>query len=66
MCAANPVCILWDASHIWGLMVWRALCALGLKLSLALRSGYLFVFAAFGLLWGLLRQLGLARGGKSV
>ena len=30
MCAANPVCILWDASHIWGLMVWRALCALGL------------------------------------
>lgn len=43
-----------------------ALCALGLKLSLTLRSGYLFVFAAFGLLWSLLRQLGLARGGKSV
>lgn len=43
-----------------------ALCALGVKLSLALRSGYLFVFAAFGLLWSLLRQLGLARGGKSV
>ncbi len=30
MYAAHPVCILWDASHIWGLMVWRALCALGL------------------------------------
>ena len=44
----------------------RALCALGLKLSLELHSGWLFAFAAFGLLWGTLRQLGLARGGKSV
>ena len=43
-----------------------ALCALGLKLSLELHSGWLFAFAAFGLLWGTLRQLGLARGGKSV
>ena len=29
-------------------------------------SGWLFAFAAFGLLWGTLRQLGLARGAKSV
>ena len=43
-----------------------ALCALGLKLSLGLHSGWLFAFASFGLLWGTLRQLGLARGGKSV
>ena len=43
-----------------------ALCALGLKLSLGLHSGWLFAFAAFGLLWGTLRQLGLARGAKSV
>ena len=43
-----------------------ALCALGLKLSLELHSGWLFAFASFGLLWGALRQLGLARGGKSV
>ena len=43
-----------------------ALCALGLKLSLELHSGWLFAFAALGLLWGTLRQLGLARGGKSV
>jgi len=43
-----------------------ALCALGLKLSLELHSGWLFAFAAFGLLWGTLRQLGLARGAKSV
>ena len=43
-----------------------ALCALGLKLSLELHSGWLFAFAAFGLLWGTLCQLGLARGGKSV
>ena len=43
-----------------------ALCALGLKLSLGLHSGRLFAFASFGLLWGTLRQLGLARGGKSV
>ena len=43
-----------------------ALCALGLKLSLGLHSGWLFAFSAFGLLWGTLRQLGLARGGKSV
>ena len=43
-----------------------ALCALGLKLSLELHSGWLFAFASFGLLWGTLRQLGLARGGKSV
>lgn len=43
-----------------------ALCVLGLRLSLDLHSGYLFAFAAFGLLWGVLRQLGLARGGKSV
>ena len=43
-----------------------ALCALGLKLSLGLHSGWLFAFAAFGLLWGTLRQLGLARGVKSV
>lgn len=27
---ARPICILWDASHIWGLMAWRALRALGL------------------------------------
>ena len=40
--------------------------ALGLKLSLELHSGWLFAFAAFGLLWGTLRQLGLARGAKSV
>ncbi len=43
-----------------------ALCALGLKLSLELHSGWLFAFASFGLLWGTLRQLGLARGAKSV
>ena len=43
-----------------------ALCALGLRLSLGLQSGYLFAFAAFGLLYGSLRQLGLARGAKSV
>ena len=43
-----------------------ALCALGLKLSLGLHSGWLFAFAAFGLLWGTLRPLGLARGAKSV
>lgn len=27
---APPIHILWDASHIWGLMAWRALRALGL------------------------------------
>lgn len=27
---ARPICILWDASHIWGLMAWRAVRALGL------------------------------------
>lgn len=27
---AQPIHILWDASHIWGLMAWRALRALGL------------------------------------
>ena len=43
-----------------------ALCALGLRLSLRLHSGALFVFAAFGLLWRTLRQLGLANGGKKV
>ena len=43
-----------------------ALCALGVRLSFALHSGYLFAFAAFGLFWGTLRQLGLARRGKSV
>ena len=43
-----------------------ALCALGLKLSLGLHSGWLFAFASFGLLWGTLRQLGLAHGAKSV
>ena len=43
-----------------------ALCALGLKLSLGLHSGWLFAFASFGLLWETLRQLGLARGAKSV
>ncbi|MBQ7457446.1 MAG: hypothetical protein IJS54_07580 [Desulfovibrio sp.] len=26
-----PICILWDASHIWGLMAWRALHAVGLN-----------------------------------
>mgnify|MGYP002597151385 CR=1 FL=1 len=30
MFAAQPICILWDASHIWGLMAWRAVRALGL------------------------------------
>ena len=30
MSAALPICILWDASHIWGLMAWRAVRALGL------------------------------------
>lgn len=43
-----------------------ALCALGLRLTLTLQSGWFFAFAAFGLLAGTLRQLGLARGGKSV
>ena len=28
---AQPIHILWDASHIWGLMAWRALRALGLS-----------------------------------
>ena len=30
MSDAQPICILWDASHIWGLMAWRAVRALGL------------------------------------
>ncbi len=30
MHAAQPICILWDASHIWGLMAWRAVRAMGL------------------------------------
>lgn len=30
MNAAQPVLLLWDASHIWGLTAWRALRALGL------------------------------------
>ena len=30
MYAAQPICILWDASHIWGLMAWRAVRAMGL------------------------------------
>ena len=30
MSAAHPICLLWDASHIWGLMAWRAVRALGL------------------------------------
>ena len=30
MSTVQPICILWDASHIWGLMAWRAVCALGL------------------------------------
>ena len=30
MSAAQPIRILWDASHIWGLMAWRAVRALGL------------------------------------
>ena len=28
---AQPIYMLWDASHIWGLMAWRALRALGLS-----------------------------------
>lgn len=42
------------------------LCALGTYLSLGLHSGWLFALAAFGLLCGTLRQLGLAHSGKSV
>ncbi|MDD4701300.1 MAG: BPL-N domain-containing protein [Desulfovibrio sp.] len=30
MHAAQPICILWDSSHIWGLMAWRAVRAMGL------------------------------------
>ncbi|MBO4300322.1 MAG: hypothetical protein J5861_01835 [Desulfovibrio sp.] len=30
MSDGQSVCILWDASHIWGLMAWRAVRALGL------------------------------------
>ena len=30
MYAAQPIYILWDASHIWGLMAWRAVRAMGL------------------------------------
>ena len=39
-----------------------ALCALGVKLSFGLRRGCLFAFAAFGLLYGVARQLRSARG----
>lgn len=48
------------------LLLSLALCTLGGYLSIALHSGWLFAIAALGLLCGTLRQLGLARGVKSV
>ncbi len=33
-----PISILWDASHIWGLMVWRAVRALGMSCRLVSSS----------------------------
>ncbi|MDR2819764.1 MAG: hypothetical protein LBB60_04460 [Desulfovibrio sp.] len=38
MDAAQSICILWDASHIWGLMAWRAVRALGLPCRLVKAS----------------------------
>lgn len=43
-----------------------ALCALGAEIALLRGGGWLFLLAACGLLWGAMRQLGLARGGKNV
>ena len=50
------------AAAIAGMLTALALCALGAHVSLGLRSGYLFAFAALWLLCEAAGQLGLAKG----
>ena len=65
MFAAQPICILWDASHIWGLMAWRAVRALGLPCRLV-KGQEIAEGAYLGKPGGVSPNGGLHQGGAGV